>query len=251
MSIAFAAIVLSVIGLFGVALISLSKKSTAVSSRSGPLRILPLGNSITQADRYRRSYRYNLWLKLIDAGIDFDLVGSINSNHKGNPIWPDYKGHSFDSDHEGHYGWRADEIVNGAGGKSNKLSEWLKDYTPDIVLMHLGTNDICQHQDSSTTADELKQIIEVLRADNPNVIILLSNLIPIRDRILNVLVVDFNIRINTIAKEMDTMDSPVFVVDQYGGFDAELDSYDKLHPNERGEEKMASKWFQSMQEILR
>ena len=42
-----------------------------------PVRILPLGDSITQSDKTYSSYRYYLWIKLIDAGIKFDYVGSL------------------------------------------------------------------------------------------------------------------------------------------------------------------------------
>ena len=37
------------------------------------LKILPLGDSITQAEGNRASYRYPLWQKLVDAGMDFGL----------------------------------------------------------------------------------------------------------------------------------------------------------------------------------
>jgi hypothetical protein len=40
-------------------------------------QIQPLGDSITQADSEHRSYRYELWKHLVEAGLDFDLVGSV------------------------------------------------------------------------------------------------------------------------------------------------------------------------------
>lgn len=228
------------------------KKSVTSSNTATSLRILPLGDSITQANRNHKSYRYNLWAKLTDAGIDFDFVGSLKSNYGGNPEWPEYRGRSFDPDHEGHWGWRADEILYGMSGEEEgNLSIWLDTYTPDIVLMHLGTNDIAQLQDLRETANELRQIIGSLRAENPNVIILLSNLIPIRNMYLNKRIEKFNAEIQAIAKKMNTDISPVIFVNQYTEFDVKLDSYDGIHPNERGEEKMAGQWFQSLQEILR
>ena len=115
-----------------------------------PVRILPLGDSITQGDKDHRSYRYSLWVRLIAAGISFDFVGSMNSNFFGNPVWPDYNGQSFDRDHEGHWGWQADQILNGHPLTEGKeyLSAWLEEYTPDIVLLHLGgkANPVVRNQ---------------------------------------------------------------------------------------------------------
>ncbi len=57
-----------------------------------PIQILPLGDSITQANSNYMSYRYHLWTELIDSEIDFDFVGSQSSNRDGHPTWPEYEG---------------------------------------------------------------------------------------------------------------------------------------------------------------
>jgi lysophospholipase L1-like esterase len=121
------------------------------TGRSQPIYILPLGDSITQANNNHRSYRYDLWVKLLDEGVNFDFVGSQNSNHNGNPNWSEYNGHSFDQDHEGHWGWRADELLA-------SLPQWLQEYTPDIVLLHAGTNDAGNNNSTESTVSELKEI---------------------------------------------------------------------------------------------
>lgn len=226
-------------------------QTIAAPITGAPLRILPLGDSITQADSGHRGYRYSLWIKLIDAGITFDFVGSMNSNHGSNPEWLDHEGRSFDADHEGHWGWRADEILSGISGLGKRtLSKWLKTYTPDVVLMHLGTNDILLGQSNESTVDELRQIIDVLRADNRNVVILLATLIPTENEVANTLLASFNEKIEQLAMETSTKSSPVIVVDQYKGFNGNADTYDGLHPNDSGEEKMAAKWFRALQDIL-
>ena len=119
------------------------------------VRILPLGNSITQANSFHRSYRYELWKFLIDSDIPFDYVGSERNNQNGNPVWPDYAEHSFGRDHEGYWVWRVDEI-------NAQMPDWLYGshtsqglYTPDIVLYHLGSNDAFQSQSTSSTVAEI------------------------------------------------------------------------------------------------
>jgi acyl-CoA thioesterase-1 len=47
----------------------------------------------------------------------------------------------------------------------------------------------------------------------------------------------------------DTEESPVILVDQYTGFNAATDTYDGIHPNARGEAKMAQKWFDAILEL--
>src|SRR5262245_54038543 len=72
---------------------------------AAPVRIMPLGDSITQADASHDSYRRPLWKSLQSGGYLVDFVGSSSMNHMGGPPVRD-----FDADHEGHWGWRADEI---------------------------------------------------------------------------------------------------------------------------------------------
>lgn len=225
--------------------------SAAGQQSNPPVRILLLGDSITQADYAHLSYRYWLWMKLIDTGVDFDFVGSMKSNLSGDPVWPGYMKHSFDRDHEGHWGWRTDQILNGAEGMENgKLSEWLLDYTPDIVLIHLGSNDIFEGRRYSDIFSDLKQIVETLRADNPNVIILVAKLIPTGYPVANRLIEDFNSGIDPLAAEISTPTSPVIVVDQFKDFNPAKNLFDNIHPNKRGEKKMAETWFNALMKVL-
>jgi lysophospholipase L1-like esterase len=212
------------------------------------IRVLPLGDSITHGNRKSRTYRYPLWTKLIDSGLNFDgihfdLVGSQNSNHNGDPLWPDYRGHAFDRDHEGHWGWRAEQVLGG-------LPAWLEGYTPDIVLLHLGTNDVFDNQTTLSTISEIGQIIDVLRADNPTVIVLLAKILPTLDPASNQRIDELNQQIDSIAVLKSTPESPVVVVDQNLGFSAGEDTYDGIHPNLTGEEKMAQKCYDAIIEVL-
>ncbi|TDI35740.1 MAG: hypothetical protein E2P03_00105 [Acidobacteria bacterium] len=231
--------------LYRILFLALSSILGGVNPVSGQiLKILPLGDSITQANVDHYGYRYRLWVKLVDSGVTFDFIGSGNMNLWGNPPWPPIKGKSFDSDHEGHWGWEANEILDGRVGEGN-LASWLQDYTPDIVLMHLGTNDALHEDSTESTVQELEQIIQVLQADNPAVTILMAILIPSTDpqawRIPAI-----NAEVPAIARRMQTPTSRIIVVDQWTGFDTSTNLYDQWHPNDSGEEKMAQKWFEAL-----
>lgn len=222
-------------------------------------KILVLGNSITQAEINRASFRYPLWKKLIDAGIKFDFVGSMTKQldrySKGIPPQPDYKGYKFDKDHEGHFAWAIDQIIKGRtrdnGSGSGKLEGWVENYDADIALVHLGTNDAFKRQSNESSAKELKEVIRILREDNPRVIVLLAKLIPTLRKPGDAKAVEsLNKAIPRVVEEMNTKKSPVILVDQYSGFDAVKDLYDKVHPNASGEEKMAQRWFDAIKAVV-
>lgn len=211
---------------------------------TNPLQIVTLGDSITQATSGRNSYRRDLWNKLTDAGYSVDFVGSENRTKDGRNF-PDG---SFDPDHEGHWGWRTDEILNGRSGQG-KLSDWLQEYTPDIALVHLGSNDALQYNSVTSTIDELRQTIAVLRQDNPNVVIFIAQLIPSTGS-RNQQITALNAQIPALVDGENSLNSPVILVDQNSGFNASTDTYDGIHPNESGEAKMAQRWFEALENHL-
>ncbi|OKL42109.1 hypothetical protein A3841_08945 [Pontibacter flavimaris] len=217
-----------------------------------------MGNSITQGNTEHPSYRYRLWQKLIDAEADFEFVGSHTVNEGGTPAFPAYKGQTFTNRNEGHWGWRADEILNGLGNdKPNRLKTWLRDYSPDLVLLHLGSNDVMQEQPVAETIGELEEVVKEIRKTNPAVVILLAQLTPLYlnkvgpntvERLKN-----FNEQIPLLAERLNTLQSPVIVVDQNADFDPTpgADTWDGIHPNASGEEKMAQRWYEAiMNEVI-
>jgi len=78
------------------------------------IKILPLGDSITCASKYKVSYRYPLWKHLVDANKKVEFVGSQFSKGNGGRVsWETYKDLPFTPANECHSGWRADQILNG------------------------------------------------------------------------------------------------------------------------------------------
>jgi hypothetical protein len=54
----------------------------------------------------------------------------------------------------------------------------------------------------------------------------------------------------TLAGQKTSTQSPVILVDQWTGFNANTDTIEGLHPNETGELKMANKWLGALRAIL-
>ena len=215
---------------------------------------MPLGNSITQGNMEHPSYRYRLWQKLIDAEVDFEFVGSHSENQGGTPSLPAYKGKTYSNVNEGHWGWSADQILNGNREQPNKgeLRKWLKQYKPDIVLMHLGTNDMFRNHDLEETVAELREVVRQIRAEAPQVTIMMAKLIPAYSQATGEQAANnikrLNERIPLLVQELNNLQSPVILVDQNTGFDPTtgVDTWDGIHPNASGEEKMAQVWFEAL-----
>ncbi len=200
---------------------------------SDPVRIYPLGDSITDSfsGSGRPSYRRSLWLLLKNAGYNVDFVGSRSYNDVS-PV-------DFDPDHDGHAGYEAGDI-------DFEINNYLSGIDPEIVLLHIGTNDLDRGQTVASTLTEIDRIIQKLRAKNSSIVIFLAKIIPMRNRDT----ADFNAQIDAFVAARTTITSPIIAVDHYSGYDPQTDNYDNYHPNEAGENKMAGKWFTALRDYL-
>lgn len=216
------------------------------NSVADTIKILPLGDSITCASKYKVSYRYPLWKHLVDAGKHIEFIGTQADKGNGGRVdWEKHKNVSFPPANECHSGWRADQILNGLENKKEAgLSTWLSAYRADVALIHLGTNDMYQKQTPESTRDEIEQIIIKLRGNNPAIKIVLAKVIPMRT---DASIPRLNQLIAELAMTLDQPSSPVVSVDMYSGFNINTDMQkDKIHPNAIGEEKMAKRWFNAL-----
>jgi len=218
-----------------------------------PVRIMPLGDSITQGEAGNSSYRRPLWKKLSGDGILVDFVGSMHSTRPAPPDFvtrwkpafekSDDEPADYDADHEGHWGWRAHGVVS-------MIDEWAAAAVPDVVLMHLGTNDFGEEPGKKGTAGEIAQIIAGLRRHSTNVVVLLARIIPVNDEDADKWITAYNRELAALAVELNTTTQRVVIVDQHSGFDALKDTVDGVHPNSSGAEKMAEKWRQALRPFL-
>lgn len=220
--------------------------SAQTDSDNKPLKIVPLGDSITEGVPF--TYRYALHGALKDAGMLFDFVGSMsNANHYGD---------EWDSDNEGHAGWTTHDILD-------HLDGWLKAYTPDVALIHLGTNDVVAIAYSAvyegnfsiqSSSKALESIIAKLRTANSGVEIYLAQILPIIEddpgSAVHGTLKIWNQTLATMAAALSTPASPIIIVDMNSEFSA-ADLHDNVHPNEEGATKMANKWAEKILGRLR
>lgn len=129
------------------------------------IRIMPLGNSVTHGQHGSNpigGYRDDLAYLLLDEGINFDFVGTL---HDGTNFYPM---------HEGHSGWSARRI-------KHHILEYLMPTQPDIVMIHLGTNDINGGEIAGATEDQIEIIVDTIHTYDPEIIVLLATIIPRKD----------------------------------------------------------------------
>ncbi|MGE0312173.1 MAG: GDSL-type esterase/lipase family protein [Lautropia sp.] len=225
----------------------------------GKPRILPLGDSITQgveafdgtqdlpADAVKIGYRKRLQELLTAGGYPADFVGS-QSNGAGAGI--------VDASHEGHSGFRTDEIDAGT-------TAWLAIAKPDIVLLHVGTNDVNQAVNTATAVGNVNAILTkasafAANATNPPVGLVVAKIVPQRPENGNVPTTTFNASL-TAAYNSQWADAVntnaryrVRMVDMFSALDPSTDltalstDVSGLHPNTSGYNKMAQVWFDSL-----
>jgi lysophospholipase L1-like esterase len=201
-----------------------------------PVRIMPLGNSITKGTAGSDldiGYRRKLYLDLVNAGYDINLLGT-----QIHGLVED-----FDKDHEGHGGWEADEI-------RDNIYNWLVTNPADYVLLHIGTNDISHNHIDVSEVDQLLDNIDQFEADYGNPIkVLLARIIHRADG-LNPKTIIFNDSVEALALDRILSGDDIVIV----GMDTALtypdDLIDNVHPNQTGYDKMATTWYNHLVEIL-
>jgi lysophospholipase L1-like esterase len=126
------------------------------------------------------------------------------------------------------------------------LIVWLKAAKPDVVMMHLGTNDVIQKKPVGDIIKAYSTLVDQMRQSKPTMKILISQLIPIDRFNANPGIVELNKAIVAWAPTKTTWTSPITLVDNYTGFNTTTDTTDGEHPNGAGDEKIATKFFQPL-----
>ncbi|WP_169948474.1 cellulose binding domain-containing protein [Microbispora sp. H11081] len=206
-------------------------------AEAATVRIMPLGDSITGSPG---CWRALLWNKLQNGGFtDVDMVGTLPAQGCGVP---------YDGDNEGHGGFLVTNVAD-----QNQLPGWLSAARPDIVMMHFGTNDVWSNRPTSTILAAYGKLVDQMRASNPNMKILVAQIIPMNPATCSECAqrtVALNAAIPAWAASKTTAASPIVVVDQWTGFSTSADTYDGVHPNASGDQKMADKWYPALSALL-
>lgn len=225
----------------------------------GVLSILPIGDSITRAT----CWRARLWQQLEQSFSGrFDLVGTSPSDSGCSPA-------GYDRDNQGYSSSLITELVAGITNQRtcdpacptlDDVRAAMASTGPDVVLMHFGTNDVWNQRPVASIESAYSALLGVFREQNPNVVVLVAQIIPMNVTATTcagcacpscvTAVPALNARIASWATANSTASSQIIVVDQFTGFDPDVDNRDGVHPNDNGSQKMADRWFAALRTLL-
>lgn len=211
--------------------------STLVSSSPGaaeePVRILLVGDSVTQGSSGDWTWRYRLWRHLAGSGVRVDLVGP-RDDLLDNVTW-DFGSHAyldpaFDRDHAARWGMSF-------GVQDQPIEELVDEYHPDVVVELLGVNDLAwTHTTAEGVLQDARRFVEDAQAADPDVDVVLGALpqtwIPGVER--------YDANLPVLAAELRTDTSDVVTAVPGAAFVEGVDTWDVAHPTASGEIKLAA-----------
>ncbi|MFC7385130.1 FG-GAP-like repeat-containing protein [Sphaerisporangium rhizosphaerae] len=195
------------------------------------LRIMPLGDSITfgEGSSNGAGYRGRLWEELkAQNGTTVNFVGS---QHSG-PI--------PDNDNEGHPGWLIGDI-------DRITDNALATYQPNVVLLHIGTNDMNRDVDPAGAPGRLGSLIDRIFRDSPDVTLLVSQLVPSSDPAVEGRIFTYNHSIPDVVAQRQNAGKHVWMVNMDTVTVGDL--VDVLHPNDTGYRKMGHVFYDGIRAV--
>lgn len=213
--------VLPLIALVAVALgVTTAGVTPASAASTTPLRVMPLGDSITWGvgSSTGNGYRGPLWDKLAADGHPLDFVGTLRGGSMSDP------------DNQGHSGYRIDQIAALADASLTR-------YRPNVVTLHIGTNDLQGASEVDSAIARLKALVSQITADVPDATVLVASLVVSTSSSEERFRGAYNQATRQIVSDAQAAGKHVAFVDMSSLTTADL--ADPLHPNDSGYQKMA------------
>ncbi|MEU4765880.1 ricin-type beta-trefoil lectin domain protein [Actinosynnema sp. NPDC023794] len=210
---------------------SLLPAAPAVAESNGGTRVMPLGDSITEGTQVPGGYRIGLWQRFGGGNYRVDLVGS------------EFNGPASlgDHDHEGHPGWRIDQI-------DANVVTWLRNTNPRTVLLHIGTNDVLQNHDLANAPARLSALVDRITATAPNADVFVATIIPMGGESREAAARAYNATIPGMVQGKANAGKRVRLVDMHAALTA-ADLIDGVHPTATGYDKMAATWYNALRAV--
>jgi lysophospholipase L1-like esterase len=214
---------------------------------AGPLRIMPLGDSITAgSDGTYNGYRAWLREMLTAAGYEVEFVGDLGSA-------PDR--------HEGHVSWTIGDLSGEMPlpairhqTENYDLRDVLTRHQPDVILMMIGTNDVLNYP--GHTIDRivfrLSHLVDTVYRALPDVTLFAATLTPwADDNSAAALMADnYNRCLRSLVTSKNAEGAHMVFVNMHESIlGTEVYEYD-VHPHDPGYRKMARYWFVTLKAWL-
>ncbi|HYG25074.1 MAG TPA: GDSL-type esterase/lipase family protein [Verrucomicrobiae bacterium] len=245
----------------------LSGCSTVDQREARPLRILPVGDSITAGytdnpawrTPFEFGYREPLFQLLRSNRIAFRFVG--DSQEPWNGLWkvptnspkPDLR--CFGQDHHEGYGAKGTAFV------AQHIGRWMETHQPDIVLLMIGINDIAAGSTNPPAAaiTNLQRIVDTIATIRPRTHVIVAENIPYTKP--TPAMVELNRFIcETLVPAARAQGRNVSSVDHYSMMVSGSDpltgdrrwySNGWNHPNAAAYHRMAQSWFEEIRRVAK
>lgn len=191
-----------------------------------PLSVLPLGDSITDGLDGTGGYRADLYqmFRADDRYVDF--VGSQSAG-------PARLG---DLNHEGHPGWRIDQV-------DAQVTGWVSSARPDVVLLHIGTNDVLQDYALDTASARLSTLLDHITTAAPAAEVYVSTILPFADPTDEAQGKTYNSQLTSLVTSKAAANPHLHLVDMHASLTVADLLSDGVHPTNGGYSKMAARWY--------
>lgn len=212
-----------------------------------PCAIMPLGDSITIGAF--GGYRVELFRLAHSEGHDITMVGGSV------PDGPDtVDGVPFPKNHEGHGGFTIDD-GGGRFGLQPIVVDSLATFHPNVVALMIGTNDLDIQLDVENAPTRLARLVDTILDTDPAVFLLVADLVPSQDDLLNVSIRTYNAAVSDLVRDRVDQGRHIGFVDMYGAIVANLHyktAYyaNRLHPNQAGYAVIGGVWYGSLRPLL-
>ena len=247
----------------------------AAAENAEAVKILSLGDSITDGYWTSGAYRKYMYHDLEQMGYNIDMVGPKGSN--SNTFTYNGQTVSYDDNNAGYSGYAIQEMTtkeHRSGILETIQGTWyngqnmIAAYQPDIVLLQIGTNDILSNYNDGIT-DRLENLVNVILQDLDSDSTVFVSTIPDidaytradwlgsyginawgstqeeKDQLMETVtgcIDTYNTSIYNLVLKMQSEGKNVQFADINSVVDYQTDLHDGVHPNEAGYENMGNYW---------
>ena len=277
-----AALIAAVTGLSSLAVGTVSAAPAAAENEEA-VKILSLGDSITDGYWTSGAYRKYMYHDLEQMGYNIDMVGPKGGN--SNTFTYNGQSVSYDDNNSGYSGYAIQEMTtkeHRSGILETIQATWyngqnmIAAYQPDIVLLQIGTNDILSNYNDGIT-DRLENLVNVILQDlDADSTVFVSTIPDIdaytradwlgsyginawgstqeeKDQLMETVtgcIDTYNTSIYNLVLKMQSEGKNVQFADINSVVDYQTDLHDGVHPNEAGYENMGNYWAELLNDFF-
>jgi len=217
----------------------------AILTKGVPVKIMPVGDSITEGKYTIGGYRKPLQDLLKSNGYSVTFVGKEDNGDPANDTG--FSKGMENPNHEGYGSARIGMLLTGGTTEKHTalpIKTSLANNNPDVVLVMLGTNDVF----GITATDKMKatmdKLVSSIYEQSPNATVVLASICPIgkiaaRDADVNA----YNAVLPDIVQEQKGLGHKIAFADIHSVVALTDLSGDKVHPSAAAYKKMAALWY--------